>query len=232
MAERVVRQPFASAARSAGVNQVSNSVSADGFTTASVLVDLTSVSGAPDGVALDVWIMYSPDLNGGRWFELPGGRFNTVNGAGHSRIDHIDIGTARRLWVMYTLAFDGGTSPQAVFSVDIATQQVTPNTVSITSSAESPVVTSEIHSRGSNTVEFSQSDSSQELVSANASAKERLILNDSEEAIMIKFDNPATTSSFALRINPNDMLRTLHQGSIHGVWTTTGQGVVRVTEML
>jgi hypothetical protein len=132
VSDRSVLSIFAATARSAGSAQASSAIVTDDFTTVSFVVDLQSVSGSPTSYTLDVKVQYSPDTTGTRWFDVPSSAITTLVAVGQQRIDDVNLGAARRIQVVYTLAFTGGSSPQATFAVDLSLQQSSINNSSVT----------------------------------------------------------------------------------------------------
>ncbi len=116
--------PFGSSARAAGVAQESAEINVDGFAAANMLVDLTALGGTPASTALDVKIQYSPDRTGSRWIDLPSGAITQLTATGRQRVDGVALLTARRIKIVYTLAFTGGTTPTGTFQVDLSLTQV------------------------------------------------------------------------------------------------------------
>lgn len=123
--KRKFLQPFTSTARAAGSNQASSAIVSDDFGRVSMIVDLTAVAGSPTSFALDVKIQYSPDTTGTRWLDLPNGAITQITTSPKTEvIFDKPITGARRIRVVYTLTFTGGTSPTATFSVDIGLSQL------------------------------------------------------------------------------------------------------------
>jgi hypothetical protein len=128
-----VQPAFASAARSAGSAQLSSEIPVDGYAVVSMLVDFTATSGTPVSTALDAKIQYSPDVSGSLWYDLDDGAITQLTSTGNDKVVNKPITFARRIRVSYTLAFSGGTSPTATFSVytaltNIGTSEVTLDT--------------------------------------------------------------------------------------------------------
>lgn len=115
---------FASAARAAGSAQASSEVVTDDFAKVSMLVDLTAIAGSPSATALDVKIQYSPDTSGSRWIDLPNGAITQLTTTGRQQVSEKPLMNARRIQVVYTLAFTGGTNPTATFAVDLVLSQL------------------------------------------------------------------------------------------------------------
>jgi len=122
--KKKILKPFGSAARSAGVNQASGAIVSDNFNRISLIVDATAVGGTPTSWTLDAKVQYSPDTSGARWLDLPNGAITQLTSVGTEVVFDKPITGARRLRILYTLAFVGGSSPTVTFEVDIGLSQV------------------------------------------------------------------------------------------------------------
>lgn len=78
------------------------------------------------------------------------------------------------------------------------------------------------------------SASSQTLLAANSSRKGFTIFNDSTEILYVKFGATASTTSYAVKMQPGDyyeaLAGTLYTGIIDGIWANNASGAARITE--
>lgn len=133
VSDRRTYNVFSAIPQSAGSNQISGTTyGVDDFTTVSMLVDLQATSGSPSTTSLNVKLQYSPDANGTRWFDLNAGAITALTSTGQQVVYDVALGTARLIRLNYTLAFTGGTSPQATFEVDVSLQQSSVNSAEFT----------------------------------------------------------------------------------------------------
>lgn len=76
--------------------------------------------------------------------------------------------------------------------------------------------------------------SSTTLLAANSSRKGFTIFNDSTEILYLKFGATASTTSYAVKMQPGDyyeaLAGTLYTGIIDGIWANNASGAARITE--
>lgn len=84
----------------------------------------------------------------------------------------------------------------------------------------------------SNLTNVSASTASTQLLASTAGRKQAIFYNDSTATLYLKFGTTASTSSFTVKLFPDDYYELslpIYTGVIHGVWSATN-GAVRVTE--
>jgi hypothetical protein len=97
----------------------------DSFSRATIIVDLTAVAGSPTSFTLDAKMQMSPDDTGTRWIDIPNGAITQITTSPKTEmVFDKPITGAKRVRVVYTLAFVGGTSPTATFEVDLCLSQI------------------------------------------------------------------------------------------------------------
>lgn len=119
-----ILKPFSSSARSAGSSQASSAFVSDDFSRVTLMVDATAVAGTPDSWSLNVKVQISPDTSGDRWLDLPNGAITPLTAVGQQMVFDKPLTGARRVRVVYTLAFVNGTAPTLAFEVDLGLSQV------------------------------------------------------------------------------------------------------------
>ena|SRR3990167_5646489 len=85
----------------------------------SMIVDLDSVAGTPDSYALDCKLQYT--LDGTNWTDLTSGGISQITTVTQATVLQKDISTFFAIRPMVKLAFTGGTSPTATFTVSVVT---------------------------------------------------------------------------------------------------------------
>lgn len=76
--------------------------------------------------------------------------------------------------------------------------------------------------------------SSVQLLAANASRENFIIINEATTALYIAFKATSSTSSFTTRLDPGDFYESsnlVYTGVISGIWAGSPTGYARITEV-
>lgn len=108
---------------------------------------------------------------------------------------------------------------------------ITLGEIEVKNDTGNPVPTTESRPTTAAVTSVDDQATSTTLIASNASARERIIQNDSASILYVKFGTTATVTDYTVKLAQDDILNTEYTGRIDGIWSANSTGAAKITEL-